>query len=203
VWIAVLVALSGIFYFGALAPPEALERLTEVNGGTGRTDIWRVGWRMVQDQPVLGVGVGNFQTASIHYLLEPGGIERDEFIVDRPLVAHNTYLHVLAELGVIGLVAFVLIIFLSLRSALRAAWVFGSRGEREMELLSRAVLIGLVGILVADFFISEQFSKQLWLLLGVGPALLAIACGTHEGEDASPPREEWPSYRESPAALPA
>ncbi len=201
VWIAVLVALTGMFYLSTLAPPQALDRLTAGDGGTGRTDIWTVGWRMVQDQPVLGVGVGNFQTASIHYLLVPGGIERDEFIVDRPLVAHNTYLHVLAELGAVGLTAFVLIIFLSLRSALRAALVFGSRGERDMELLSRAVLIGLIGILVADFFISEQFSKQLWLLLGLGPALLAIARGSHEDEDSSAPLEERPAYRERPAAL--
>lgn len=198
-WIAVLVALSGAFYFAALAPPQALERLTAVDGGTGRTDIWTVGWRMVQDQPVLGVGVGNFQTASIHYLLEPGRIERDEFIVDRPLVAHNTYLHVLAELGAIGLTAFVLIIFLSLRSALRAARMFGSREERDMELLSRAVLIGLIGILVADFFISEQFSKQLWLLLGVGPALLAVASGVHDVDDELPPADERPFYREGAA----
>jgi hypothetical protein len=41
--------------------------------------------------------------------------------------------------------------------------------------MSRAVFVALVGILAADFFVSQQFSKQLWLLLGLGPALLAIA----------------------------
>jgi F0F1-type ATP synthase assembly protein I len=35
--------------------------------------------------------------------------------------------------------------------------------------------VALIGILTADFFISEQFSKQLWLLLGLGPALLGVA----------------------------
>jgi len=37
----------------------------------------------------------------------------------------------------------------------------------------------LVGILAADFFISEQFGKQLWLLLGLGPALYGVARRTY------------------------
>lgn len=201
-WIAALTVLSGALYLAALAPPQALERLARTDGGTGRTDIWLVGWRMVQDQPVLGVGVGNFQTASIHYLLVPGGIERDEFIVDRPLVAHNTYLHVLAEMGVVGLTLFVLVIFLSLRSALRAARRFGADGDRAMELLSRAVLIGLIGILVADFFISQQFSKQLWLLLGMGPALLAVARWT-SADDEPLPEEADSALPRGAAVVPA
>ena len=43
-----------------------------------------------------------------------------------------------------------------------------------------------------DFFISEEFSKQLWLLLGLGPALLAIA--------ASASREPVSQPEPSPAA---
>jgi hypothetical protein len=41
--------------------------------------------------------------------------------------------------------------------------------------LGRALVIALVGMLAADFFASEQYSKQLWLLLALGPALLALA----------------------------
>jgi hypothetical protein len=45
------------------------------------------------------------------------------------------------------------------------------------------VFVGLVGILSADYFASEQFSKQLWLLLGLGPALLALAMRGGREED--------------------
>ena len=34
---------------------------------------------------------------------------------------------------------------------------------------------GPVGILAAGFFFSGQYSKELWLLLGLGPALLAMS----------------------------
>jgi O-antigen ligase len=184
--LAVLVAAGAFVYFGFYASSDASSRVTSFGSGTGRTDIWTVGWRMVEAHPVQGVGVGNYQTSSIHYLLEPGAILRDEFIVDTPKVAHNTYLQVLAELGVVGLALFVSIIGFSLLSILRAAHIFERLDDPGMELISRALLVALCGVLAADFFISEEFSKQLWLLLGLGPALLGIA-RTRAAEDGAEP----------------
>jgi O-antigen ligase len=173
--LAAVIGLSGYLYFGYFAGHDAAARITKVQGGTGRTDIWKVGWRMVQAHPVRGVGAGNFQTASIHYLLKPGSIERDEFIVDTPKVAHNTYLQVLAELGIVGAALFLAIIGFSLLCTLKAARIFERLGDTSLEILSRALLVALCGVLAADFFISQQFSKQLWLLIGLGPAFLGIA----------------------------
>jgi O-antigen ligase len=175
VTLSVLVALGGLFYFGYIASDDAVNRVTEVEGGSGRTDLWKIGLRMVEAKPVSGVGVGNFQVASVHYLLEPGVLRRDEFIVDRPKSAHNTYLHVLAELGFVGATLFVSIILFSLLCILRAARIFERLGEPDLELLGRALLVAIAGVLAANFFISEMFGKQLWLLLGLGPALLGVA----------------------------
>ena len=154
---------------------EARDRILEVEGGTGRTDIWTVGWRMVEDQPLRGVGAGNFPIASIHYLLEPGALLRDDFIVDNPKVAHNTYLNVLAELGVVGLALFLAVIAFSLWCAARALGVAARAGDRQLDVLARAMIVVLVGLLAADFFGSRQYSKQLWLLLSLCPVLLAIS----------------------------
>jgi hypothetical protein len=44
-----------------------------------------------------------------------------------------------------------------------------------MELLTRGLLIAVMGYLVALFFSSQLYAKQLWLLLALGPALFAIA----------------------------
>jgi O-antigen ligase len=111
----------------------------------------------------------------VHFLLEPGALLRDEFIVDEPKVAHNIYLEVLAELGVVGLAIFVTILGFGVVSAVRAARAFGRCGDLRMELLARAVAVALLALLAADFFVSEQFSKQLWLLLALGPSLLRVA----------------------------
>jgi O-antigen ligase len=170
----VIVVATFVFYF-AFVPASSRDRLTASDGGAGRTDIWTVGWRMVQDHPIIGVGAGNFQVSSVHYVLRPGSLRRDELIVERHLVAHNTYLHVLAELGIVGLALFASLIVFSLRCALLAAHQFARRRNLGMEVLCRAFIISLVGMLAADFFISEQFSKQLWLLIALGPALLGVA----------------------------
>jgi hypothetical protein len=37
------------------------------------------------------------------------------------------------------------------------------------------MVIATIGLLATQFFASEQYSKQLWLLLAMGPALLALA----------------------------
>ena len=180
--LSMCVGLGVAFWFGFIASDQQVDRVTKIQGGTGRADLWNIGVRMINDKPVTGVGLGNFQTASVHYLLEPGVIERDEFIVDQPKVAHNTYLHVVAEQGVVGGVLFVAILLFVLLCVLRAAREFARMEEKGMELLARALLVALIGILTADFFISEQFSKQLWLLLGLGPALLGVAKAMRAGE---------------------
>ena len=173
--LALAAVVAAVVYFGAFASLEARDRILEVEGGTGRTDIWTVGWRMVEDQPLRGVGAGNFPIASIHYLLEPGALLRDDFIVDNPKVAHNTYLNVLAELGVVGLALFMAVIAFSLWCAARALGVASRAGDRQLDVLARAMIVVLVGLLAADFFGSRQYSKQLWLLLSLCPALLAIS----------------------------
>jgi hypothetical protein len=56
------------------------------------------------------------------------------------------------------------------------------------------VVLALIGVLVADFFISQMYSKLLWTLLALGPAMYALA--RHEARrDSEPddPRDGAPS----------
>ena len=175
--LALTALLATVVWFGAVAPPDHVERITnpERDGGAGRTDLWRVGWRMVEDKPVHGVGAGNYPVASIDYLLRPGATQDDTAIVDDQKVAHNIYLTVLSELGVVGFMLFALIAVLCLRSALRAARAFAARGDPRMELVSRALFISLVALLAVGFFSSALYVKQFWVLLAAAPALHALA----------------------------
>ena len=178
-----------VIYFASFAGLDARDRVTTVEGGSGRTDIWKVGWRMFEAEPIHGIGSGNFPISSIHYLIQPGVIERDEFIISTPKVAHNTYLQILAELGIVGLALFFTIIGFSIMCALKAARWFGRHGDTQMELVSRGMIVALVGILAADFFISEQFGKQLWLLLGLGPAMYGVARRTYPAQKRAVDRD--------------
>lgn len=199
--VTLLVAFLGIVYFVAIAPPDARQRLTSgQGGGSGRTTIWKVGWREVQHNPILGVGAGNFSDAGARYFLAPGLIDHNAtgytaYFLDTPTVAHNTYLEVLAEEGIIGTAIFLLIIVSSLECARRAAVRFRRAGDEEMELISYGLLCGTLGFLVASFFLSEEYSKQLYLLLAMGPALLHVAMRQRVPAPAAVPAPARPSAR--------
>jgi hypothetical protein len=62
-----------------------------------------------------------------------------------------------------------------LYAALKAAGAFARQGDVRMEVIARATFVGLAALLAADFFGSRLTNKEVWLLLGLAPALLAIA----------------------------
>lgn len=183
-----VVAVGGLVYFTQLASLPARERVTTSGDGSGRIDLWTIAARMVEDHPVLGVGVGNFQIASPHFLLRPGTTQRADLILSSaPKVAHNTYLGIAAELGIPGLLLFLTIVLISLVCGLRAARIWAALGDGTMEALARGVFLGLFGMLIADIFISEMYSKVLWTLLALGPALLAVARREAAEAELEPP----------------
>src|SRR5262249_53552544 len=73
-------------------------------------------------RPIVGVGMGNFHIYSIH-----------------EKAAHNAYLEIAAELGVIGLIAYLIVIFAPFRSLHRIERQtrgMRTKSEREMYWLS-------------------------------------------------------------------
>lgn len=175
--LSAVVAAAVVCFYAFFADPAAIQRAVtpSAEGGSGRSDIWRMGARMVRDNPIGGVGVGNYSLVSNQYLVRAGLVERDDYILDDPKQAHNMYLDMAAETGLVGLSLFVGLLAFSLWTALKAARRFERAGDHDMELLARATFVGVLGLLAADFFLSEQFSKQLWILLALGPALLNVA----------------------------
>jgi O-antigen ligase len=170
-----LAAAVGLAYYALFASDYALERLTNPGRGTGRADLWSVATGVIGDNPVVGVGAGNFPVVAPQYAAEPINLPDARLLVDTPKVAHNTYLGVFAELGVVGLALFALVVLGSLVLLWRAGGVFARRGDVQLELISRAVLVSLVGMLAAFVFLSGEYEKQLWLLLGLAVALHGLA----------------------------
>jgi O-antigen ligase len=161
-------------YYTFVTKPVAIETISSENNVGGRESLWSVATHVVRDHPVAGVGAGNFVIAEPEYAFRDINLPRVDLVV-RPELAHNSYLQVLAELGFVGLAAFLSVIGGSLLAALRAARAFAMSGDRELDLLSRGFLVGTIAMVVAYFFATNQYEKQLWLLLAVGPALLAVA----------------------------
>lgn len=181
-----LLAVVGYIWFVGFASEATQDRLASTTQGQeqkleGRTTIWAVGQRVFEDNPGIGVGSGNFGLASRHYILEAGSLGRTDQVVDVQQPAHNSYLEVASELGLIGLTMLLGILGFCLWCALWASRKFQDVGRNDMSALSFGLFVALCGTLAANFFITELYSNHLWLLLGLAPALAAIARDAEAG----------------------
>ena len=113
---------------------------------------------MTAASPLVGQGPGGFAASRAEFA--PAGTAH----VDQK-VAHQMYLDVSSELGLLGLGAFLAVIAYGVRGALRARLAAGRRP------LANATLIAFAGVLVAACFLSEQLYLPVWLLAALGIAL--------------------------------
>lgn len=197
-----MLVLVLVGYISFAASPETRARIETItqgqdygtSAGTGRADIWQVGMRAYREHPTKGSGAGTFTEATPRYLAQPGLVRRIDFFTETPKVAHNQYLHILVELGTVGLALFSAILLCCLAAVTRAALLFKRAGDTVLELISRSLLAGTVGLLVADFFLSGQYARVLWILLGLCVGMLGVARVVAARVPATRPAEEGPIW---------
>jgi len=162
---AVIIGLVCILILISILPSYVWERfqMTKLDGPRDdrtvqstltRYYLIKAAWEMFLANPVLGVGVGNFYWECRNY--EPVGPRR----------AHTTYLEVLAELGIIGLILFIGILFFSLKTLNKIITENTALGN-----YAYGLYIGLVGFLVAALFLHAQQEKVLWVTVFMSVAL--------------------------------
>jgi O-antigen ligase len=173
---AVLLAL--IFVAGAwfVLPAASKERFRNAWVGndanaSSRIMFWRIGLRMFEQNPILGVGPGNFAAVNpTHY------------------VSHSLYIQVLAESGLAGTVplAVILILFFRLNARTRKrALTSRSSGRRSFEYcMAFGLDLALVGYLTSGAFLSVLYYPHLWILLGLSVAVNRCSTNTESEEQA-------------------
>jgi O-antigen ligase len=170
--VAIVVGLG--LYFAAF--PSASHRITESgDAGSGRTELWTVALRSFRQHPVQGIGLNQFRQESGKFVLQPGTLRFVELISERPVVVHNTYLQYLAETGLVGFGLFAALLVTSLRSYQLAIRRFDALGLEKEGLMARGLLVSILGVLAAGFFVSAGVDYKTWLLLALGPAMLGVA----------------------------
>jgi O-antigen ligase len=173
--IAGLLLIIGVGGMYVSADPDAWERISDFSESSGRGELWTVAWQIWQDNPAVGVGLQGFVDHSADYARALGPLEFSEFLAEEPKFVHNTYLELLAETGIVGLVLFVILVVACIRSAWQAAVHFDRQGDLAMATLARSVIAAVIAMLAAAFFISGSADRRLWVLLALGPALAASA----------------------------
>jgi O-antigen ligase len=175
VGVVLLVSIAAAYYV-EYAPAHVKQRFSHVSGkgSSGRSDEWRIALRMLGDHPVVGVGLGNYPAVEPTYAATTINLQFVNFVVKDRLVAHNTYLEVAAELGLIGFAVFLSIFGLTLSPAIRSLARFEAGGS-ELEFYARGLVVGAMGMFAAYTFFSGQYEKQLWLVLGLLAVLPVLA----------------------------
>jgi O-antigen ligase len=185
--LSILAALGvGLAILGAtnLMPPILAERLSPVAEYFGVFDVrgvtptpenfalierlahWQAGWVMFLENPILGVGAGNYPVRYIDYSL-PGW-------PDSLGHAHNFYLNMAAEAGFAAALALIWVLA-SIMATARAAF-------RKSAGFSRGLALGLLGATVVfavhslfDNLLVNSMAIQIGVFLGLAIMLLDTA----------------------------
>jgi O-antigen ligase len=172
------------------APQEYWDRINSITedktmeeGTAGqRVFTWGIGWEMFLDNPIFGVGQGNFPWAIGEYM--GGRTWQTKSLAGRQ--AHSLYFTLLPELGLVGVMIFGTMVYLNYRDTrvkdsvvLQVLQVSGRRDKANVEdseirraaLYGNAILGGMIGYLATSTFISTLYYPTFWILMGLAVAL--------------------------------
>jgi len=184
--LAGLCALTAIFYplMHIISPVHTQDYLE--SDATTRLLLWVSAWDLFTHSPVIGAGWGNFTGVYglDDPLFEPGKVG-----------AHNIYLQLLSETGLVGFVTFLYLVAQSWRQARNQL-----RGS--LDFLDSALAFGVLGALLSvlvhgfvDFLfqVNAQFGTLFWTLLALlvvsGQLQCKSAAGNAEVRGIPPPGE--------------
>ena len=175
-WLAAIVALGLLVAlattWGWSVARESL--FTSVSSGglsvplAGRIEVWQAAWRLIASSPVFGTGLNGFPILTMGQGLSTA-------YASGPLPhAHNFLLQTLTDIGLVGVLALVLIVVGSCRSAATAIGFrqdANSVQDSDRETLVTAAIASLAAFVafgaVDALTMGSKPTLLVWLLLGV------------------------------------
>jgi O-antigen ligase len=163
-----LAVFVGVLYFGGEgALSRMLGTVNSADPTTGRAHFWRGTLQIIKDHPLLGTGLGSFGSVYTRYDTSNGAYRLEQ--------AHNDYLQIFSDAGVVGGLLGLAFVVLLFRMALRRM----QSPDRFRRGVVLGALAGCVGALVHSFFdftLHTTANALMFLLL----AALATADGRVE-----------------------
>jgi O-antigen ligase len=142
------------------------------------------------EHPIFGVGMGDFSSASAHQWNTGSG--RDW------VQTHNTYLQFSSELGLPGLVLYLILITTTFKTLRRARDQIpeGGPGTKPymLRLICDATTVSLIGYLLTSAFANVGYQCYFFVIAGIGQAFahVALKVTANEPESVPVPAPSWP-----------
>ena len=138
---------------------------------SGRADLWKVAVYEFRDNPIAGVGLGQYPERSREYLR--ADVRNIQLFISNQRTTHSSALEILAELGMIGFFSatlFIVCVMWGLVRSLRQARGLSPGRARELVPVGRGILVALAAMLASCTFLSGQYQELLWVLMGLAVA---------------------------------
>lgn len=139
--------------------------------GRVRKEIWVETSHMLKDRPILGAGLSGFPIVFAPYH-EAGHIEIFQY-------PHNVILNFWTELGIAGVLVFLLIVIQFFRTAYR-----NGGNPRDPQPFTVALIGSMVAILVHGLvdvpYLKNDLAFQFWLLVALLSSVTALNASRHE-----------------------
>jgi putative inorganic carbon (hco3(-)) transporter len=174
------VAMAGILLLGIVfVLPEGMrekfrsaEDPTKDQTANNRLLLWKAGWRMFKDAPILGVGPANFPMVRSEHYATPD-------LPAAQTVPHSTYIEVLSQFGILGSVSLLGLWFSIFRLNRKTRKLMAERDpeyRRSMEYsLATGLDLALIGFLGSGAFVAVFTYPHIWVLAGLTAGLHASA----------------------------
>lgn len=192
----VVVTVIGVPLAPHILPARYLAEIESINDpsdGTRQNRIyfWKLGWMMYKQNPVWGVGAGNYPwtVATYERQLPPEELFRGRYSGGRP--AHSLYFTLLPELGTVGVLIFGSLVWRVIQTGRRVRItrsldrVRPPRGavppppkptadDEALDGVGRAIVASCVAYLGTGAFISVLYYPSFWHLAGIAAAVGSI-----------------------------
>lgn len=156
------------------------EEVSEESGAVDwRIQLWAAAWQMFLDSPLLGQGAGGFSDLCGDY----GTPENAD-------IAHNIFLQLLCEFGIVGYIFIIYFIYRLLHAFRR---LYHSRIEQSDRILLICLMSGLISKAVRDMtagMVIEDRSMFLYMaLIFTVPKFNKLPMSHHEAQEAGHPSD--------------
>jgi putative inorganic carbon (HCO3(-)) transporter len=140
----------------------------------GRIEIWKRGAGYLASNPLTGVGVNAFPIAEGS--MSEQSARQAEGIGFKWSTAHSSFVQIAAELGVPGIIAFLLLLWRLYTTAQRMSRSTTRRGPLadDERAFSQALVGTLIGYVICGSLLSQAYSAYLYVLCGIVTALAVV-----------------------------
>lgn len=204
-----IAALAGVLAFVSLAilPAAYWQRMGTITeydsdwNATTRFWAWRAGLNMALENPILGMGPGNFVTGYRKFYRPEEATSRQAF------TAHSIYFQVMGELGFVGLGLFGWFVASTWRAQsallkeLQARGLDESDDGRFAKAAGQAMQASLLAFLTGGAFLSAAYYPHLWLNGALTQLLVSGARQDLFARSSLAPRETEVSSQRQPARI--